>query len=229
MGRCSSSAALLGSLALVLAGCESGDSDSGATTRVVNAGTAHVEVLVRSGTLRYRLAGRLDTTAGYRLCARISRASNRYLPGRVLWLEGRNASYGTLTGRDRRCRRDGAWFDDHPPTLDPIGAEDHLHAALLALRSLAAREVAGSSVVVDFARLDREPPRRDEDGWTLRPLLRGLGHRRVQVRINPAGFVDRLRLVVPARSGRRPATVALRLSRFGRVARVRHVVAYSIE
>jgi hypothetical protein len=204
--------------------------------------TARIEATVRSGPVRYHLEGRLDTSRGYRLCADIGPAPLGYLRHSVLWLEGRNGSYGTLTAHGRRCTRDASWFDDHPPTL-PLsdlhrfpsravpGAEDYLHAALLGLTGLSGRAVTEERLFMDFAALDREPRRRDEDGWTLRPLLRSLGTQHVEVHVNSLGIVDRLRFVAPADAGPtpKPVTVGLRLWRFGREPRVPHVVAYGIE
>jgi hypothetical protein len=177
-----------------------------------------------AGDVRYRLEGTWDPTIGYRVCARIEEAPSGYLERRVLWLEGRNGMYGTLTAHGRRCRRDsGDWFDDHAPTLELFGrfgrpgAEDYLHAALLALGGLRGR-------TVDFRSFDREPPRRDEDGWTLRPLLRRLALRNVQVGLGPGGLVERVRLVGPRR-----VEVVLSLSDHGERSRVPHAIAYSLE
>jgi hypothetical protein len=216
--------------ALLLAGCT--DDDAGpvrAASPAVAPGPAAISATVRAGDVRYRLRGTWDPTVGYRVCARIEEAPRRYFDRRVLWLEGRNGMYGTLTAHGRRCRREkGDWFDDHPPTLGlfdlgrwPLqgrpGAEDYLHAALLALGGLPGR-------TVDFRSFDREPPRRDEDGWTLRPLLRRLGTRNVQVGLGPGGLVERLRLVGPRR-----VEVVLSLSDHGERHRVPHAIAYGIE
>jgi hypothetical protein len=198
-----------------------------AAERTLAAGPARIAATVRAGRVRYRLRGRWDPTRGYRVCARIVRAPIGYFEGRVLWLEGLNRSYGTLTGQ--RCGRNRSWLDDHPPTLplfgierEPAGvgpgAEDHLHAALLALGGMS------DSGVIDFRAFDRDPTRRDEDGWTLRPLLRRLETRRVRVTVDRDGFVERLRLVGPRR-----VVVTLRLAGFGEEPRVPHVNAYSIE
>jgi hypothetical protein len=221
--------------ALVAAGCRDDDgapvrADSpratleDAAARTVAAGPAAIVATVRAGDVRYRLRGTWDPTKGYRLCARVQEAPGGYLDRRVLWLEGRNHAYGTLTATGRRCRREkGDWFDDHPPTLELFGphsrpgAEDHLHAALLALGGLRSR-------TVDFRSFDREPPRRDEDGWTLRPLLRRLGTRPVQVELGPRGLIERLRLAGPRR-----VEVELSLSRHGQERRVPHAIAYAIE
>jgi hypothetical protein len=195
-----------------------------AAARTVAEGPAAIVATVRAGGVRYRLRGTWDPTNGYRLCARILAGPDRYLDRRVLWLEGRDYAYGTLTATGRRCRRErGNWFDDHPPTLELFGphtspgAEDHLHAALLALGGLTGR-------TVDFRSFDREPPRRDEDGWTLRPLLRRLGTRPVQVEVGPRGLIERLRLAGPRR-----VEVELALSRHGERRRVPHAIAYAIE
>jgi hypothetical protein len=195
-----------------------------AAERTVAAGPAAITARVRAGDVRYRLRGTWDPTSGYRLCARIESGPTGYHERRVLWLEGRNHAYGTLTAHGRRCRREkGDWFDDHPPTLPLFGqfarpgAEDHLHAALLALGGV-------TGPTVDFRSFDREPPRRDEDGWTLRPLLRRLGTRPVRVTVGPRGLIERLRFVGPRR-----VEVELSLSRHGDMRRVPHVVAYSME
>jgi hypothetical protein len=253
---------LLGPVAPALGGCEdarpvavggSRPTLTEAAERTLAAGPSRVVATVRSGDVRYRLRGRVDVSRGYRLCAGIGRAPTRWLARRVLWLEGRGGSYGTLTAHGRRCERDAGWLDDHPPTLDLFdvrrlpaggrtGAEDYLHSALLAMTALTGPAVSGGSgsqcgrsrchrVLVAFRSFDREPPRRDEDSWTLRPLVRSLGSHRVEVRVGPAGFVDRLRLAVPRAPGRtpRPVTVALALSRFGQEARLPRVWARAIE
>jgi hypothetical protein len=216
--------------ALIPAGCT--DDDAGpvrAAHPVGAAGPAAITATVRAGDVHYRVRGTWDPTNGYRVCARIEEAPRRYFDRRVLWLEGRDGMYGTLSAHGRRCRREkGDWFDDHPPTLGlfdlgrwPLrgrpGAEDYLHAALLALGSPA-------GPTVDFRTFDREPPRRDEDGWTLRPLLRRLGTRNVQIRLGPGGHVERLRLVGPRR-----VEVVLSLSHHGDRRRVQHAIAYAIE
>ncbi len=214
-------------------------------------GPAHMTATVRAGGVRYRLDGRWDPTRGYRVCAAIERAPRSYFAGRVVWLEGQDRTYGTLTAHD--CRRDSSWFDDHPPTLELFdieqhpaggrtGAEDYLHAALLALDGLSSPALLSDTsapcgrsrchrAVIDFRAFDRDPPRRDEDGWTLRPLLRQLGTRAIEVKVGPGGLVERLRVRAPALSTRspRPAEVELFLSRFGRESRVPRVIAYAIE
>ena len=222
--------------ALVLPGCTDDDEPDpvraadprptleDAAARTVAAGPAAIAATVRAGDVRYRLRGRWDPTRGYRLCARIEAGPTGYIERRVLWLEGRNYDYGTLTATGRRCRREkGDWFDDHPPTLPLFGqfarpgAEDYLHAALLALGGV-------TGPTVDFRSFDREPPRRDEEGWTLRPLLRRLGTRPVRVTLGPRGLIERLRFVGPRR-----VEVRLSLSRHGEARRVPHVIAYSME
>lgn len=206
-----------------------------AAERTMAAGPARITATVRAGRVRYRLSGRWDPTRGYRVCVRIEDGpSPAYLERRVLWLEGRHWAYGTLLGHT--CGRDRSWFDDHPPTLPLFdikrlpaggrtGAEDYLHAALLALGGMSDR------ALIDFREFDRDPPRRDEDGWTLRPLLRELGIRRVHVRVGRDGFVERLRLTAPGGSRRSPgpAEVVLRLEGFGDEPRVPRAVAYAIE
>jgi hypothetical protein len=225
MRRRASFRCLLTLAAFLPAGCAD---DEAGPVRVADpvgaARPAAITASVRAGDVRYRLSGTWDPTTGYRVCARIEEAPRRYFERRVLWLEGRNGMYGTLTAHGRRCRRErGDWFDDHPPTLELFGpfsrpgAEDYLHAALLALGGL-------TGPTVDFRSFDREPPRRDEDGWTLRPLLRRLGTRNVQVNLGPRGLVERLRLVGPRR-----VEVALSLSDYGERRRVPHVIAYAIE
>ena len=215
------------------------------------AGPMRVEAIVRAPRFGYRVAARLDPAGGYRLCGPIRRAPNRYWLGVRLWLEGRRGAYGTLTARGESCAAGSSWFDDHPPTLPferrllafgTPGAEDYLHAGLVALTGLrgpalgqvAARECGSArcyAARVDFGRLDREPPSRDEDGWTLRPLLRALGLHPVSVRVNAAGFVNRIVLQARPRlrGAPRPVRVELQLSRFGEPRGVPHVVATAIE
>jgi len=221
-----------------------------AAGQTLAAGPMRVDAIVRAPRVRYRVAGRLDPAGGYRLCGPITRAPDRSWLGVRLWLEGRRGAYDTLTAHDGRCAAAAGWFDDHPPTLPfsrrdlfrPPGAEDYLHAALVALGGLdgpalstAARRECGRArcfaLQVDFGRLDREPPSRDEDGWTLRPLLRGLGLHPVAVRVNGDGFLDRLTLAARPRlrGAPRPVRVELRLSRFGAEPGVPRVVATSIE
>src|SRR5687768_6916639 len=116
--------------AFVAAGCTDDEPDpvraggpratlEDASARTVEEGPAAIAARVRAGDVRYRLRGTWEPTAkGYRLCARIEAAPDRYLDRRVLWLEGRDYAFGTLTALGRRCRRaKGDWFDDHPPTL----------------------------------------------------------------------------------------------------------------
>ena len=206
-----------------------------AAERTREKGPAHLTATVRAGRVRYRLDGRWDPTRGYRVCAAIEQAPLSYLARRVVWLEGQDRAYGTLTAHGRRCRRDSPWFDDHPPTLElfnvghyragvvfPTGAEDYLHAALLALDGVSSPALltetsapCGRSrchrAVIDFRAFDRDPPRRDEDGWTLRPLLRQLGTRAVEVRVGPGGAVERLRLQTPALSRRAPGPAEVEL------------------
>jgi hypothetical protein len=253
---------LLAPVAAALGGCDDtrpaavGDtreSLTAAAERTLAAGPSRIVATVRSRGVRYWLAGRVDVARGYRLCAAISQAPTGYLAGRVLWLEGRDGGYGTLTAHGRRCDRHAGWLDDHPSTMDLFdlrripaggrtGAEDYLHSALLAMTHLTGSAVlrengsrCGRSrchrVLLAFRSFDREPPQRDEDSWTLRPLVRSLGRHRVEVRVGPAGFVDRLRLAVARAPGRtpRPVTVALALSHFGQEARVPRVWARAIE
>jgi hypothetical protein len=252
----------LGLLAASLPGCEKVRSAAGggprfavdhAAERTLARGPARIGIVVRSGSVRYRLAGRLDTAHGYRVCAAIRQGPTGYLVRRVLWLEGRRGTYGTLTAHGGRCEAGAAWLDDHPPTLELFdiraiptggraGAEDYLHSALLALLGLTRAAPQSEPprpcgrarchrVLVPFERFDREPRIRDEDGWTLRPLVRALGAREVDVRVSRAGFVTRLRLVAPPRGSRMPGrvTVALTLSAFGHAPAVPLVRAKAIE
>jgi hypothetical protein len=261
---------LFGLFASAVAGCETappstssgrsaavgeapGSTLTEAARRTFAAGPSRIEVTVQSADVRYRLAGRLDASRGYRLCSAIGGAPTGYLAGRVLWLEGRRATYGTLTAHGSRCARGAPWLDDHPPTMELFdvraipaggraGAEDYLHATLLALTSLqrgSATQERGLpcgrsrcyAMPVDFGKFDREPPERDEDAWTLRPLVRALASHRIDVRVGRAGFVDRLRLAVPAHGERMPGpvTVALRLFDFGQAAGVPRVQAKAVE
>jgi hypothetical protein len=191
--------------------------------------TAELDATLRAGHATYELDGRIQLgAAGYRVCGTLDRAPAGFLAGRTLWLERRDADYGTLTAGS--CRRSALWFDDHPPTLElpgrRVGGEDLLHAALVALGAvgrLPALAPGTHTDAIDFAALDTDPPRRDEDGWTMRPLLRSLGRHPVTVRVNEDGVVDRLVLVA------RGALVELRLSRFGGVPRVPPAVALAIE
>lgn len=88
-----------------------------AVKQTLGAGPMRVGAIVRTGRFRYRVAGRLDPSRGYRLCGPITRAPNRHWPGVKLWLEGRRGAYGTLTARGGGCTTGASWFDDHPPTL----------------------------------------------------------------------------------------------------------------
>jgi hypothetical protein len=236
--------AALGLLAASLPGCEEARPAAAggprlavgdAVERTLARGPARIGIVVRSGRVRYRLAGRLDAAHGYRVCAEILEEPSGGLGRRVLWLEGHRGTYGTLTAPGSRCDPGALWFDDHPPTLELFdieaipsggraGAEDYLHAALLAL-------VRSRQVLVRFERFDREPRIRDEDSWTLRPLVRALGTREVGIRVSPAGFVTRLRLVAPPHGSRMPrrVTVALTLSAFGEEPAVPQVQARAIE
>jgi hypothetical protein len=195
---------------------------SDAAERTLAGGPARIVATVRAGRARYRVRGTWDPTVGYRVCGRLVQSELDYPRNPVLWLEGRNRSYGTLTGPG--CGQNRVWFDDHPPTLPVFGqfrapgAEDYLHAALLALGGMT------DDGQIDFRAFDRDPPRRDEDGWTLRPLLRKLGTRQVSVTVNRDGFVKRLRLTAPP-----DVRVELRLSGFGQLPRVRNAVANAIE
>ncbi len=199
-----------------------------AARRTLAAGPARLVATVRSGTVSYRLRGRWDPTGGYRVCALIEEAPTSYLERRVLWLEGRARQYGTLTAHGADCRKRGSWFDDHAPTLEVFGAhtrpgaEDYLHAALLALAGIPGPALVSDRPAIDFRTFDREPPRRDEDGWTLRPLLRRLGVQAVEIRVGRDGYVERLRLLGPVR-------VELSLADFGEERRVPYARAYAIE
>ena len=108
------------------------------------------------------------------------------------------------------------------------GAEDFLHAALVAFTRLGETSISAASrnpcgrsqcfrVQVAFDTIDREPTQRDEDGWTLRPLLRSLALHRVTLRVDSDGFLDRLSFTAPGRISRGPRTVhvGLELSAFG--------------
>ena len=172
------------------------------------------------------------------MCAAIRAAPARsYSAGRVLWLAGRDGSYHSLTAGGRRCRRRGVWFDSHPPTLNLFsfridagarsGAEEYLHAALLALGEV----TRPGRLAVAFGRFDREPRRRNEDSWTVRPLLRALGDQVVEIRVGRGGKVVRLELEAPATGRRmpRPVTVSLRLSRLGRTPAIPYMRASAIE
>jgi len=206
-----------------------------------------VTAKVRSGAVRYRLVGRLDPAGGYRLCAAVRRGPGDFPFGRSsLWLEGRAGSYGTLTGPGGGCDPAATWVDDHPPTLQlypgphlpprgSAGAEDFLHATLVALTGLDLATVSSAQTrpcgcsdcwraVVDFAALDRDPARRDEDGWTLRPLLQSLARHPVTLRIDADGYLDRIALVAPRPSERGArVTVSLDLSNYGEERRVPRV------
>ena len=207
-----------------------------AAERTLAAGPARIQSTVRSRDVRYRLDGRLDAAVGYRLCAAIVASPSAYLRGGSLWLEGRAGAYETLTTGSPRCAPSAVWVDDHPPTLElegDLGGEDFLHAALVALTALkdgaviaAQARTCGDSqcyrVDIDFKGLDRKPRERDEDGWTLRPLLRSLGRHPVAVRVDPAGYVNRLVLDAPVR-------VDFDLSAFGEERPVPLVHADAIE
>jgi hypothetical protein len=249
-------------LIAVLPGCEDGASTievsplprlEDAVDKTLAAGPARFTAAIRAGGVSYRLRGRWDPSGGYRVCAAIDDAPTRYLERRVLWLEGRNRTYGTLTAAGRTCRPGHTWFDDHPPSLDlfdieprPLGgragAEDYLHATLLALGGMSGPALVRESgapcggsrcyrALIDFGAFNRAPPRRDEDGWTLRPLLRRLAVRAVAARAGQHGYVDRLRLEVPRLSRRSPGPVRVELSLagFGKAKRVPYVQAFAIE
>jgi len=223
------------------------------------AGPSRVSAEVHGSEGQYALIGAFDPSDGYRLCAEIQRTPhppNSYFRGRTLWLEERNGTYGTLTAAGAPCPREG-WLDDHPPTLplsevgepsDPAGgetgAEDFLHVALLALTQMKSSAIEASlegepdestsyEVVIDFRHFDQDPPARDEDTWTLRPLLRSLGRYPVDVRVQSGGFIDRMRFAAPGlHTGElTPSAVGvdLRLSDFGEAPRVPRVDARAIE
>lgn len=221
-----------------------------AAQRTLDAGPSAVIARVRSGAVRYRMVGRLDPGGGYRLCAVVVAAPGGLLVDRSLWLEGHAGSSGTLTGPGRRCAPEEAWTDDHPPTLQlyrgrhlpppgSTGAEDFLHATLLALTRLDFATVSstrrcGTSdclrAVVDFAALAGELAYGDEDGWTLRPLLQSLARHPVTLRVAADGYLDRIALVAPdpAQDGDH-VTVSLDLSNYGRARPVPRVRAFAIE
>jgi hypothetical protein len=229
-----------------------------AAKRTTAAGPSRVSAAVRGRAGEYALTGAFDPTDGYRLCAEIQRTPDfpgSYLRGRILWLEERNATYGTLTAA-APCPGEG-WFDDHPPTLplsevegplDPAGggtgAEDFLHVGLLALTQMESSAIEASreretdestsyEVVIDFRQFDKDPPARDEDTWTLRPLLRSLGRRPVEVRVDSGGFIDRVLLAAPGPHAGAAApsavTVDLRLSDYGEAPSVSRVRATAME
>ncbi len=213
-------------------GCEAAPSES------LTVPSARVVARIDSGRASYRLVGRMTMSEGYRMCAAIRAAPARsYSAGRVLWLAGRDGSYHSLTAGGRHCRRRAVWFDSHPPTLDLFsfridagarsGAEDYLHAALLALGEV----THPGRQTVDFGRFDREPRRRNEDSWTVRPLVSALGDQVVEVRVGPGGRLERLELEAPARGRRmpRPVTVSLELSRLGRTPPIPYMRASAIE
>jgi hypothetical protein len=139
--------------------------------------------------------------------------------------------------RALRCKR-SRWLDDHPPTLpltgkntsaaSYIGAESYAHLALLAL----SRTVQGAAsatrladhgtyrIVFDYRRFDRRPPVRDENAWELRPLLRSAGELPIDMSIDSAGFLRRLRFAAPRpirpdSVAKAPVTVDLKLSAIG--------------
>jgi hypothetical protein len=159
-----------------------------------------------------------------------------------------------------RCSPRTQWLDDHPPTLSfypscppkcllrhqrepQIGAEDFIHAVLLVLTrledagvraALEPRCVLGDcyTVTFDFTRFDRRIER-DEDLWTLRPLLRSLGRYDTEVRVGQDGLVDRLRLAAasPTDPDPTPSAVAveIELSHHGDAAPVPEATATAIE
>jgi hypothetical protein len=165
----------------------------------------------------------------------------------------RDRQYGTLTAHGRGCGLRRSWFDDHAPSLELFdigrlpaggrtGAEDYLHAALLALNGLPGRALVNDSdtpcgrylchrAAIDFRAFDREPPKRDEDGWTLRPLLRSLAVRVVEMRVGRRGYVEGLRVAVPGLSKRSPGPVRVELSLagVGEERRVPYARAHSYE
>jgi hypothetical protein len=207
-----------------------------AVERTLDAGPSAMSATVRARGERYRLSGRLDPQRGYRFCGRVRRAGGEFPHGHTIWLEERGGSYSTLTTAAGGCAPAALWLDDHPPTLHLAptgpGAEDHLHAALTALVGLeraagpsAAFEGCGSTEcirgAVDFGVLDRRPAARDEDGWTLRPLLRRLGSHPVTFGVDADGRVDRIVLAVGG--PRRRVTASIRIRDFGLQPRVPRV------
>jgi hypothetical protein len=211
-----------------------------AAQSTLGAGPSRVTATVGADAIRYRVRGSLDPEGGYRLCGLVVKAAPaEFLLGHSLWLEGRAGSYGTLTtlSASRRCRRAATWLDDHPPTLDlragpRVGreGEDLLHATLIALTALPSAPVSDArasecgdsecvQAVVDFATLDQKPAQRDEDGWTLRPLLRSLGRHPITVRIDRDGYLSRIEL----------AGARVTLSDYGEANHVPRVVARAIE
>lgn len=208
-----------------------------AAQSTLEAGPSWASMAVRSRAGNYRVRGRLDPADGYRFCGDVFSAPAKSFLLRLLWLEGRAGSHGTLTAPVPWCTRRAMWLDDHPPTL-PLdggaGAEDFLHAALTALTGLTPATVPSASVsrcggsecvqaVVDFRALDRKPTSRDEDAWTLRPLLRSLGRHPITARIDSRGRVSRFVL-----AGQQ-VTVSVEISNYGEEARVPRVHVDAIE
>jgi hypothetical protein len=139
--------------------------------------------------------------------------------------------------RALHCKR-GNWIDDHPPILplparnasaaSNIGAESYLHLALLALTRAgkgtasatrlgrAAHDHGRYRIVFDYRRFDIKPPVRDEDTWEVRPLLRAARQLPIDVWIDSAGYLHRLRFALPPPIGRdsmakAPVTVDMKL------------------
>jgi hypothetical protein len=237
-----------------------------ASEKTIATGPAQVQGSVLGSAGEYEISGRFDPGGGYRLCAEIERAPGGYLRGRTVWLEERKGTYGTLTAplptrassppTNPTCPR-GGWFDDHPPTL-PLylpkgidvpaggqsGAEDFVHATLLAVTQMKSAAIKASTadgcgegacyeVHIDFGHFDRKPPERDEDLWTLRPLLRSFGEYPVEVRVNSQGLVDRVQLAAPSPLEKDPTpsavAVDIRLSDFGDAPAVPRAQATAIE
>lgn len=162
--------------------------------------------------------------------------------------------------RGSRCAGSVRWLDDHPPSLSfypscppkcllrgarslPIGAEDFVHAALLVLTRLDEAGIRAEpedrcalgdcyTVRFDFTRFDRRVER-DEDLWTLRPLLRSLGRYDAEVRASDEGLIDRVRMAAPNPGDPDPTpsavAVEIQLSGHGEAPPVPEATATAIE
>jgi hypothetical protein len=174
-------------------------------------GTVPVEMVVQRGAREFTMNGRLDLRKGYRLLARVTGPTG--LPKTELWLAGgRGTRFGEPRTYDHIIRfgERRLWTDDHPPTLplfgrlEPTGAEDYAHLALVALTE------GRWDAPFDFAVRDRATPVRDEDNWSMRPLARLAGETRLDL-IQTGGRLSGIGFDAPAPEGGAPVRIDLRL------------------
>ena len=185
--------------------------------------TARAVVRVQGPRADYVLRGRIDLRRGYRFLAHASGGVATTRPS-TIWLGGARGLYDHLIKGKLGSGRP-YWLDDHPPTLpmarrfNEVGAEDYVQLAMLALTKADPRQNR-----FDFSRLDHRPPRRDEDAWVVRPLLRTIGEIPLDWALDANGHPRSLRFETPD-----SVSVAVKLSAIDAAPRVRIVHADAIE